>query len=578
MRRILTTLLLAALAATGARAQQLDPADYIYPVRGVDGSCSSNFGEMRPGHFHAGVDIRTGGVEGKPLVAVADGYISRIYLAPGGYGRAVYIALDNGTTAVYGHLQRFRDDIETHVRNERYARRANRLDLYFKPDAWPVRQGDVIGYSGNSGSSMGPHLHFEVRDTPTQRLYNPVHEGIIRPTDTLPPRIFRIHYVEVDTLPGTDLCLRSTPRTYETKVESPGRYSLQRAEPVAAGRKGYFVAEVSDRRNGVNNRFGIWRLTAWVDDERVFEYRMDGFTFDLSRCCDAISCYPLQIASRNECIRLAQLAAAPDRFYTAMRERGILRTEPGQVRRVRIELEDDSGNISDLRFEVRGREGEFRAEADTAATIVRHDAATTIAIGQEMQARIPAGAVYETLYCRPERLSAPKVDTGIVVLSPAYRVLQTTTPLRTAATVSIRADVPRNLQLRASLAQKTAKGKVAYVGGSYADGAVTAKTTSTDGLFIVADTLPPRIAPLFKSGADLSKNSELCFRVSDNFSGISSATLDIDGQWVPCDRYPMQGRLVHKFDTPPSGRSHTVRLTLRDCAGNTSHWEGRFYR
>ena len=117
MRRILTTLLLTALAA-GTQAQTLDPADYVYPIRGVDGTCSSNFGEMRPGHFHSGVDIRTGGVEGKPLVAVADGYVSRIAVSPGGYGRAIYLTLRNGTTAVYGHLQRFRDDIERHVARE----------------------------------------------------------------------------------------------------------------------------------------------------------------------------------------------------------------------------------------------------------------------------------------------------------------------------------------------------------------------------------------------------------------------------------------------------------------------------
>ncbi len=578
MRRILTTLLFASLLAAGTQAQTLDPTDYIYPIRNVDGSCSANFGEMRPGHFHAGVDIRTGGAEGKPLVAVADGYVSRLYLSSGGYGRAIYIALANGTTAVYGHMQCFRDDIEEYVRNERYARRANRLDLYFTPDVWPVRQGDIIGYSGNSGSSMGPHLHFEVRDTPTQRLYNPVHEGIIRPTDTLPPRIFRLHYVEVDTLPGTDLCLRSTPCTHQTKVERPGHYRLQRTEPVEVGRKGYFVAEVSDRRNGVNNTFGIWRLTAWVDDERVFEYRMDGFTFDLSRCCDAISCYPLQIASRNECIRLAQLATAPDCFYSAMTERGILRTEPGQIRHIRIEAEDDSGNISHLHFDVRGRTGQFRAEADSTAKIVRPDTPTTISSGPGMRARIPAGAVYETIYCRPEQLPAPQADSGIVVLSPAYRILPATIPLRRAATISIRADVPHHLQLRASLAKKSAKGRVTYIGGHYADGAVTARTTSTDGLFVVADTLPPRITPLFKSGADLSKTPELRFRVSDNFSGIASASLVIDGAWVPCDRYPMQSRLIHRFDTPACGRKHTVHLTLRDGAGNTTHWEGSFYR
>ena len=115
MRRILI-LLISTAACVGARGQHPAPEEYIYPICDVEGLYSANFGEMRPGHFHAGIDIKTDGVEGKPLVAVADGYVSRVSLAAGGYGRAIYLTLDNGTTAVYGHLQRFRDDIEKRVR------------------------------------------------------------------------------------------------------------------------------------------------------------------------------------------------------------------------------------------------------------------------------------------------------------------------------------------------------------------------------------------------------------------------------------------------------------------------------
>lgn len=356
MRRFLTVLLFSAIGA-GAQAQRLDPGDYIYPIRDVARLYSANFGEMRPGHFHAGIDIKTDGAEGKPLVAVADGYVSRVSLAAGGYGRAVYLTLRNGTTAVYGHLQRFRDDIEEHVRQERTARRANGVNLFFGPGTWPVKQGDVIGFSGDSGSSMGPHLHFEIRDTPTQRLYNVVREGVIRPEDDLPPRIMRLHYVEVDTLQGVPV--RSRMESYAVVREAEGRYRLTREEPVGAGRKGYFVAEVTDRRNGVHNTFGIWRVTASVDGVPYFEYRMDGFTHDLSRCCDAVSCYSLQPASRNEVIRLARLAGSPGCFYPVMEERGVVRTAEGQLRRIRIEAEDDCGNRSALEFTVRGRSESF---------------------------------------------------------------------------------------------------------------------------------------------------------------------------------------------------------------------------
>lgn len=440
MRRILI-LLISTAACLGARGQHPAPEEYIYPIRDVEGLYSANFGEMRPAHFHAGIDIKTDGAEGKPLVAVADGYVSRVSLGAYGYGRAVYLTLHNGTTAVYGHLQRFRKDIEERVREERHARRSNSVNLWFGPDTWPVKQGDVVGYSGNSGSSMGPHLHYELRDTRTQRLYNVVSAGIIRPHDDLPPRIMRIHYIEVDTVQGVPV--HSRPESYAVVRSAGGNYRLTREEPVGAGRKGYFVVEASDRRNGVGNTFGLWRLALSADGKPLFEYRMDGFEQANSRCCDAVSYYPLQLTSRNEVIRTAQLAESPACFYPVMVERGIVRTEAGQTRRIRIEAWDDCGNRSQLEFDILGRTESFRAEADSAATALTPERTGIVRLGREVTARIPAGALYEPVFCRAERCPAPASDSTLIVLSPGYRILPATTPLHRAMTVSVRGVRPR---------------------------------------------------------------------------------------------------------------------------------------
>ena len=583
MRRFLTALLLAATCAgasaqtpTSDRTRRLNPDDYIFPVQQTSRLFSANFGELRPGHFHAGVDIKTDGEEGHPLVAVADGYVSRMTVSAGGYGRALYLTLSNGTTAVYGHLQRFRKDLEEHLRQERYARRTNGVDLWFTADRWPVRQGDVIGYAGNSGSSMGPHLHYEIRDTPTQRLHNVVREGIVRPQDNLPPRILRVHYVEVDTLGGVPV--RGPVESYAVVRDADGSYRLTRGEPVGVGRRGYFIVEASDRRNGVYNTFGLWRAEARIDGKPCFEYRMDGFTHDLSRCCDAVSCYALKIGSRNEVIRLAQLAGAPDAFYPVMEERGLVRTEPGQRRRFRIETEDDCGNRSSLEFTIVGRQTAFRAEADSTAVAVFPGRNSVLRIDDEAEIRIQKGSLYEPLFVRPERLDMPQSRAGLVVLSSAYRFLEPTTPLYSPALVTIHAQVPPSLRLRAVLAGRTDKGGLYCVGGTYSNGAVTAVTRTTGQLLVVADTLPPTVRPLFAEGASLSTAEGLRFRVSDNFSGIASWTLRIDGQWVPCDRFPMKGTLVHLFDQPASRCRHTYELTVRDACGNSATHSGSFVR
>ena len=567
---------LAAWAVCTADAQNCDTTRYSFPVRNVAGLYAANFGEIRTGHFHAGVDIKTDGVEGKPLVAIADGYIQRAVVTTYGYGRALYLKLADGSTAVYGHLQRFKPEITDCVQAERYRKQSNEVDLWFPAGRWPVKRGDIIGYSGNSGSSGGPHLHFELREAGTERRLNTIRQGIFRPEDTLPPRILRIHYVQVDTVQG--VCVRSRPVSYGVVRESAGHYRLTRQEPVPVGRKGYFMVEVSDRRNAVNNTFGIWRLCGSMDGEPFFEYRMDGFLPEQARHSDAVSWYAQQRNSRNEVIRMARLSGAPADFYPVLREQGLVRTEAGQTHTIRIDVEDDAGNRSTLAFPVRGAAAAFRAEPDSTALILRHDRSNSVAFGKVLTARIPAGALYENRYCHPDTLPRPTADTGLVVLSPAVRMLDAGVPLHKDATVTLHAEISRPLQFRTVLASYTPDKKLACIGGTCTGNTVTARTRKTGWYVAVADTLAPQIRPHFAAGADLSRAESLRFTVTDNFSGVASATLYIDGEWVPCDRLPMRSLIFHAFDTPPQHRRHHVRFTATDATGNTAAWEGEFYR
>ncbi len=568
-------MLLATTVAVAA-PPQLQPEKYIYPIGGVSRLYSANFGEIRAGHFHAGIDIKTDGMEGKPLIAIADGYISRVVITTGGYGRAVYLTMPDGKVAVYGHLLRFTDPMESHVAGERRSRGTNLVDLHFDAGKWPVKQGETIGYSGDSGSSGGPHLHFELRDGATEWRYNTIRSGMIRPTDNLAPRIMRIHYIEIDSING--VAVERRLESYEVVQTGNATYRLKSDAPVPAGRRGYFVAEVSDRRDNVLNTFGVWRLTAAVDGVPYFEYRMDGFTYDQARCCDAVGYYPLQTLSRNECIRMAQLTGAPDIFYPVMTDRGIIRTEAGRERRVSVEVEDDCGNISRLEFQIYGRQEEFRATVPDGAVLLRHDKSTTLRIGDRATAYLPAGALYDDMFCRPEMCSEPFEVKDAVPLSPAYRFFGPDTPLRRAMSVTIRADIPERYRFKVLLARRNAKGNVSSLGGSYAGGAVKCSTRSTGEIMVVADTLAPTLRPKFAEGADLSKAGSMRFEAADNFAGISSWSLTVDGERTPSDRYPSRDEIIHFFDRPATGRMHTVEITATDCCGNSAKWRGEFYR
>lgn len=564
------------LAPLALAAQtKLNPADYIYPIREVPGLYSANFGEMRPGHFHAGIDIKTDGVEGKPLVAVADGYVSRIVVQPGGYGRAIYLTLENGQTAVYGHLQRFRPDIEAFMQAERYRRKSNTVDRWLTAEQYPVKQGDLIGYSGNSGSSGGPHLHFELRDSRDQRLRNVVSEGIITPTDSLPPRFMKLHYVAIDSLEGR--CIHYPRASYNVVRDAEQGYRLTREEPIPVGRKGYFIAEVTDRRNGVANTFAVWRIAAALDGEPIFEFRIDHFTHAFSRSCDAVSYYPLQLGSRNEVIRLAQLEGAPSFCYPTLVERGLVRTEVGQERTLELICEDDCGNRSTLEIPLVGVERtDSIPELAVGEELIPMTEGKSFRLEDEFSYHLPAEALYETTTARIEPGVIPKLDSTVVVLSPAYRVLDAKTPMRKAATVTIRTHIPDSLRLKTVMAARTWRGYAASLGGKVEHGEITISTRTAGDYFVVADTVAPTIRPFFREGADLKQDNRITFRVADNFTGIASYRLEIDGEWRPIDRYPSRGTLVFHFDRPATGELHRVRLVVYDGVGNRTTWQGTY--
>lgn len=333
MRRLLISALL--LCSAPVSAQHLDPADYVFPLRDVAGLYSANFGEMRPNHFHSGIDIKTDGVTGKPVLSTADGYISRIAVTPGGYGRAIYITHPNGTTSVYGHLSKFRDDIEKYVHEERYRTRRNSINLYPPADQFPLKQGEQFAWSGNTGSSAGPHLHFEIRDSRTQRTLNTITSGVIRTRDDIPPRLMKLYYVEVDSVRGVPVHAR--PRPVELIEKTPGRYALKQEGALPIGGRGYFILEATDRKNDVANTFGLWRIREFADEDPIFEFRIDGFAFDQTRYCNAVTHYPMQVASRNEVIRLTRLDGCIDDFYPVLKNQALLTLSEGQSQQIRIE-------------------------------------------------------------------------------------------------------------------------------------------------------------------------------------------------------------------------------------------------
>ncbi len=581
MKRLLTTLttLLLTLITTATSAQSLSSDEYAYPLPEVRRLYSANFGEMRPDHFHSGIDIKTDGVEGKSVVAIAEGYISRIVDKPSGYGRALYVVHPRqGTTSVYAHLCRFRVDIDSVIMAERHRLKRNSIDITCTAGQYPVSQGDIIGYSGNSGNSFGPHLHFEIRQTATQRTLNLVSEGIIRIKDKTPPTINGLYFIATDTVAGAPR--HSKPQRIALQRTAEGHYIAGGKSPIRlGGRSGHFVLDLTDRKEGVWNRFGVWRVAAEVDNRPIFDYRMDGYTFDMTRYCNAVAYYPMQLSARSEVIRLARLEGNLHDFYSALCNDGAISLADTLVRSVRIVAEDDCHNHSVIELQVTGG---GKVEMPHLADTITIDRRRRFAIERgDIKVVIPRYALYESTHfdCEVVKRAAPQ-DSTLITLSPRYRVMSQDTPLHRAATLTIKGYVPHALRPHTAIATISPKGKISCVGGNCIGNSITAQIRRFGEFWIVADTTAPQIRPRFEEGADMRNKSRLVFELKDNFSGIKEYEGYIDGEWVPLEYSPTRHTLTYHFDRlrPLGSGEHLIVLFAEDNCGNRASFSQRFIR
>jgi len=534
---------------------------------------AGNFGELRPSHFHSGLDFRTQGKTGIPVYAVKNGYISRIGISPTGYGNALYMNHPDGTTSVYGHLLKFHPKIQEYLNEKQYDRESFQINLTISSEKFIFKKGEIIAWSGNSGSSGGPHLHFEIRDTKSERAFNPIfnHLGI---KDNSAPKIIALYVYPLSET--SNIGQYRVKKRFEA-VSVPRGYRLKNNAPIQVYGKIGFGIQAEDYFNGTGLKCGIYSATMFCDGQEIFGFKMDNFSLADARYANAQADYEEHLLSNRWIERLFKLPGNYLSIYYPAKNNGILNFNDRKGHDFEIVVSDAFKNKAVLKFRSVTVESPLPIKSKLFTKEFFYDQKNEFE-NDKIRIQIPKGALYDNLKFIYK--SAPK---PLGCYSELHLVHNKFVPLHIPYILSIKCtNLPNNLTDKALIVVvDPSKGKKTAIGGNYSKGWVTVETYLLGSFSVAIDNIPPIISPLsIKDKKMLTDPKQVQFHIADDLSGIKSYRGEIDGKWVLFEYDEKTGTLTHSFDQKrmQMGKSHLLRLVVTDNKENRSEYKAIIYK
>lgn len=547
-----------ALASISLTAQESFP-QYPSPLD-IPIYLSATFGEIRPNHIHAGLDIKTQGVEGKKVYAVADGYISRIGVSPYGYGNVLYITHYDGYTSVYAHLQRFSGPIARYVKQYQYKHKSFASQIYPDKDKFPIKAGDLIAYSGNSGGSGGPHLHFEIRHTVSEKPVNPLYFGYKIDDKTKP----LIQGVAVYPL-GDESTLEGGIKPMYFSVDgSNGTYRLKDRNYVHANGEVSFGICTYDLVGTQTNKDGPYLYELYLDDELAFQVECDSFSYSEPRYVNSLLDYRHHKQKKTSYVRTE--VDPFNKLQMIAKKNGTIFVEEGDTVNVRFEISDYVGNSSKISFKLVGSEVVYveRPEHRRSEYFVKADGTMNADITiEDFSVSMERGTLF-----RDEWIQTGQRDQK-GCCSRIYRFGDDELTTFKNFTVRIRPSEEFTDHSKMFIAYYDSKGKVSSLGGKMKNGCMEVQTRSLGEFTIKIDSIAPKItASNFKDGQSVKGLNSLRFKITDDMTGIETYDIYLDDVWVLGQYDAKNALLYYEFDEKLQAGTNHVKVVVTDGVGN----------
>jgi hypothetical protein len=525
---------------------------------------SGTFGELRSNHFHAGIDIKTQQRQGLPVFSIDEGTVSRIKISHWGYGKVLYVAHPNGHTSVYAHLQKFGPEIEKYVKGLQYKKQQYELEVFPEYGTLNVARGDTIAYSGNTGGSAGPHLHFEIRNSLDEKPTNPLLYGL-EVRDATNPVISGLY-----AYPLSDSAqVNQNGKRTELRFNRLEDGSFQAESLEASGRIGFGI-KTYDRQDLAANKNGVYRVVQKVNGKTYTDLDFDAFSFGETRYINTLIDYPYYARYQDRIQKFFRVEGNKLSLYNTLFNEGGIDVAPGQSYLVELQISDLAGNQTLLRIPVEGKKlPVLVTEApEKSPYFVYAGKPASFNLGKA-QVYFPAGSFYEDVYLNLES------DSTVI------RVHEPSLPMHRNFTLTYDvSDLPTAGREQYFIARLNESDRPQFQKTYRRGDSFTARSRNLGRYTLARDTVPPVIRPKnFKEKQWLTNYRYLSLKISDDLSGISTYSATLNGRWILMEYEPKTQTLTYNFDDRILNEQQcTLEVEVVDNVGNIQVMKIQFFK